>query len=92
MKQTRTQNVAKNIYISIITQVVNLAINFISRTIFIRILGLEYLGISGLFSNILMILSFAELGIGNAIIYNMYKPLAIGDTKKVSSLMTLYIL
>jgi O-antigen/teichoic acid export membrane protein len=62
----------------------------VTRTIFIKTLGAEYLGVNGLFTNVLTILSFAELGIGNAIIFNMYKPLATGDQKKIGSLMALY--
>ena len=50
----------------------------------------EYLGVNGLFTNVLTILSFAELGIGTAIIFNMYKPVAEHDNEKIKSLMQLY--
>ncbi len=90
MKSTRTLNSAKNASFGLVSQLINIALGFISRTVFIYVLGVEYLGINGLFTNILMLLSFAELGIGNAIIYGMYKPLAMDDKEKIKSLMALY--
>ena len=90
MEKSRTDNSIRNIIFGLISQVIILFLNFISRTIFIKILGNEYLGINGLFSNILMILSLAELGIGNAIIYSMYKPLASNNREKVTAIMNLY--
>ena len=89
-KKSRTENVSKNMYFSLLCQVANLAMNFVSRTFFIQILGVEYLGVNGLFTNILTLLSFAELGIGNAIIFSMYKPLAKSDYNKLSLLMAFY--
>lgn len=62
-------------------------LQFIGRMVFIRFLSDEYLGISSLFTNILSILSLAELGIGNAICFGLYKPLAEGDRDKIKSLM-----
>lgn len=90
MAQSRTRNVAVNIAVSLLTQALMLILNFVLRTIFIRTLGVDYLGVNGLFSNVLHILSFAELGIGNAIIFNLYKPLADGDKERLCSLMQLY--
>ena len=88
--KSRTRNVSINTIIALVCQVFNLVINFITRTVFIYVLGAEYLGINGLFTNILTILSFAELGIGNALVFNMYKPLATGDKEKIKTLMDLY--
>lgn len=90
MQNSRTANTAKNASFGLVSQIVNIILSFISRTVFIYVLGVEYLGINGLFTNILMLLSFAELGIGNAIIYGMYKPLAMDDKEKIKSLMALY--
>lgn len=90
MQNSRTVNIAKNATFGLASQLINIILSFISRTVFIHILGVEYLGINGLFTNILMLLSFAELGIGNAIIYGMYKPLATKDKEKIKSLMALY--
>lgn len=90
MANSYTKNVSINIVVALFCQGLNLIISFILRTIFIKTLGAEYLGVNGLFTNILSILSFTELGIGNAIVYSMYKPLATGDNDKIKSLMRLY--
>ena len=90
MGQSRTKNVSRNALVAIICQITNLLLNFIIRTAFIEELGAEYLGVNGLFTNVLTILSFAELGIGNAIVFSMYKPLAVNDKEEIKSLMCLY--
>ena len=89
MANSHTKNVSINIVVALFCQGLNLIISFILRTIFIKTLGAEYLGVNGLFTNILSILSFTVLGIGNAIVYSMYKPLATGDNDKIKSLMRL---
>lgn len=86
----RTNNSVRNILTSLVGQTLGILTSFVGRTIFINILGTMYLGINGLFSNILSILSLAEMGIGSAIIYSLYKPLAERDYKKINALMTLY--
>ena len=87
---SRTSNSIRNSSISIITQILTVIMDFIVKTIFIRILGNEYLGINGLFSNIITLLSIADLGIGLAIPYSLYKPLANKDTKKIQGLTNYY--
>lgn len=89
-KPSRSEYVVKNASVTIIIQVAKNILGFISRTIFIKILGAEYLGVNGLFTEILTILSFAELGIGNAMVFSLYKPLAENDVEKIKSLMKLY--
>ena len=86
----RIKNSIHNIITGLLGQMILLVSGFISRTVFIRILGSTYLGVNGLFSNILTVLSFAELGIGQAIIYSLYKPIADHDEEKICSLMALY--
>ena len=90
MSESRTKNTIRNVKTGAIVQLVNKIMAFIVRTFFIKMLNTEYLGVNGLFTNILTILSFAELGIGTAIIYNMYKPVAENDKEKIKSLMKLY--
>lgn len=90
MENSRTKNVAINMLVGTMFQVISLVIGFINRTLFIKILSAEYLGINSLFTNILTILSFAELGIGNAIIFNLYKPLAKKDENKIKVLLNFY--
>lgn len=74
----------------IVYQIIVLFCSFIGRTVFIHTLGSEYLGVNGLFSNILTILSLAELGFGTAINFCLYKPLADNDEKKIAALMNYY--
>ncbi len=89
-RETRTFNSMRNISVGIANQVLITLLNFISRTIFIKTLGVEYLGINGLFNNILTVLSLAELGIGNAIMYALYRPLSLEDKSKVAAIMQYY--
>ena len=86
----RVKNSLKNIGMSIFTQVVAVLLGFISRKIFIDNLGSEYLGINGLLTNILSMLSLVEGGIGASITYNLYKPLAEKDEEKIIALVQLY--
>ena len=86
----RTKNSIINISVALIGQLLGLIVSFIARIFFIRILGAEYLGVNGLFTNILTILSLVELGIGPAIIFSLYKPLAENNIKKVKALMKFY--
>lgn len=90
MVASRTVNSLKNTGISLSVQIACILISFIGRTVFIKQLNIEYLGINGLFSNILTILSLAELGVGTAITYMMYKPIADNDTEKIAALNNLY--
>ena len=80
--RTRTENVSKNLTNSIIFQVTNIVIKFVLRTIFIYTLGKEYLGVNGVFNNILSVLSLSELGLSTVIVFDMYKPIA-EDNKKL---------
>lgn len=86
----RIKNSLNNIMTGVVGQLILTITGFITRTIFINVLGSTYLGVSGLFSNILTILSFAELGIGQAIIFSLYKPIAQQDEDKICALMKLY--
>lgn len=90
MSGNRTKKSAINMSVSVITRLVALVMGFVSRSIFLRFLSVEYLGINGLFSNILLILSFAELGLGNVMLYNMYKPIKENDEEEICSLLLLY--
>lgn len=86
----RTTNTIKNIYITILTQVIITLLGFISRKVFLDSLGTEYLGVNGLLTNVLSMLSLVEGGIGASIIYNLYNPLAEQNEEKVMALVQLY--
>lgn len=90
MKENRTQKSIKNASFALLEQGAVSLMSFICRTVFIYTLGKTYLGFSGLFSDIFSLLSLAELGIGTAIIYSMYKPMAENDYRLVSALLNLY--
>lgn len=87
---SRIESVKKNTIYTIFIQVIILVLGFISRSFFVRYLGKNDLGINGLYTQILSFLSFAELGIGQALLYSMYKPLAEKKWTLVDSLMELY--
>lgn len=86
----RTRNSFVNFITAIVTQILNIVILFGLRTVFIKMLSTEYLGMNGLFSNILGFLSFAELGFGAAIAFSLYKPLAENDERSISGIMNFF--
>lgn len=91
MKQrSRTEYSLINIFTGFIGYGLNTVIGFVCRIVFVRTLSAEYLGVSGLFTNILSVLSLAELGINSAIIYALYKPIAEEDHKKITAIMNFY--
>lgn len=89
-KISRSENITRNVSVTIVTQAISMVFAFLTRTIFIRLLGEEYLGVDGLFTSILTIFSLAELGIGNALIFSLYKPIAQGDTQKATQYLAIY--
>ena len=86
----RTENSIRNLIAAFAGQIFGMIISFISRMIFVKILGSEFLGIDGLFTNILTILSLAELGVGSAMTFSLYKPIAENNIEKIKSLMHTY--
>lgn len=86
----RTDNVKKNLVFNIIKYVTQTVLHFVLRTALIYIIGKEYLGLNSLFSNIFSFLNLAELGIGTAIAFSMYKPVAENDIEKIKTLQNLY--
>lgn len=90
MQIERTKNATRNIIYGVILKIYQLLGPFILRTIFIYTLGMEYLGLNSLFTSILSVLNLAELGVGSALVFSMYKPIAENDTEKICALMNLY--
>lgn len=88
--RNRTENSIINLIIGSLCQIITIFVSFISRTIFIKYLGNDYLGINGLYTNILSMLSLAELGIGNVMLYSLYKPICEKDENKISSYVNFY--
>lgn len=88
--ESRIRNTIKNTLYGFSGQVLTIILNFILRTIFIYFLGMEYLGVNGLFANILSVLSLTELGLGTSITYSMYRPIAEKDNSHICILMTAF--
>lgn len=86
----RVKSSLLNIGAGLANQFIITILSFVSRTVFINTLGIEYLGINGLFTNILAMLTLAEAGLGASIMYSLYKPLAEGDHYRVNVLMKFY--
>lgn len=89
---SRTTNTILNFTSSIAGQLIAIIMQFAVRTVFINTLGKSYLGINGLFSNILSMLSLAEMGVGSAIIFKLYEPLTKNDKARIKSLMNFYMI
>lgn len=89
-ERSRTEYSIINIFASMGGYALNILLSFICRVVFVRCLNAEYLGINGMFSNILSMLSLTELGIGTAMIYALYKPVAENDKSKIASYMRIY--
>lgn len=90
MEGSRREKSAKNLIYAWLNQGVMLIMNIVVRMVFVRVLSKEYLGLSGLFGNMISLLSLAELGIGTAIVYSLYEPLAHGDRDRIGSLMKFF--
>ena len=90
MQYSVIHNGKKNILAGMVNRIILLICPFIERTILNYVLGVKYLGLGSLFSSILSVLSITELGFGAAMVYNMYKPAADGDTAKMNALLAYY--
>ncbi|MBD5449299.1 MAG: hypothetical protein HDR28_03915 [Lachnospiraceae bacterium] len=90
MVESRIVKVRKNLITSVLQNVLNLTLTYVSRLIFVKVLDAGYLGINGLFSNVLNILSLADLGMGTVMMYSLYKPIAESDTKKIGALISFF--
>jgi len=86
----RTKNTVRNMVVMFAMQVITVIFTFVCRTFFVKLLAVEYYGLSGLFSNIIAVLALSELGIGNVIIVHLYKPLAENDQEQICQLMNFY--
>ena len=88
--EQRVLNSVRNMATSAVLQTVLGILAFVERTIFIRCLSIEYLGLNSLFSNILNVLSMAELGISSAIAFALYKPIAENNYDLIKSYMSFF--
>ena len=87
---SRTKQSIKNAGFSLVCQAMQLMVQLVTRIFFIQIIGKEYLGLDSVFTDLLTVLQLVELGIGPAIAYSLYKPLAEKDEEKVKAIMNLF--
>lgn len=90
MKINRTKNASRNIFFGIILKAYQILVPFLMRTAMIYLMGVQYLGLNSLFTSVLHVLNLAELGVGSAMVYSMYKPIAEDDNTTICALMKLY--
>lgn len=90
MKLEKTKNAKRIIFFDTISKIYNLFIPFLIRTLMIRIMGIQYIGLGSLFTSILSVLNLAELGVGSAMVFSMYRSVAEDDKEKTCALMKVY--
>ena len=89
-KIERTKNASRNISFGVILKIYQILVPFLMRTAMIYLMGVQYLGLNSLFTSLLQVLNLAELGVGTAMVYSMYKPIAEDDETTICALMKLY--
>lgn len=89
-KIERTKNASRNIVFGVILKAYQILVPFLMRTAMIYLMGVQYLGLNSLFTSVLHVLNLAELGVGSAMVYSMYKPIAEDDNTTICALMKLY--
>ncbi len=80
----RKKNSIINMIVGLVGQLLNMLLSFGGRMVFVHYLSQEYLGVNGLFGDVLGMLNLAELGIGSAMIFSMYRPAAQNDEKQLA--------
>lgn len=86
----RTDNTIRGLFWGLANTIASIGLPFVTRTVIIYILGVEYVGLGSLFTSVLQVLSFTELGLGSALVYSMYEPIANHDDAKVRALLNFY--
>lgn len=90
MNESRTKRASRNVAIGLMSKLIVMIFAFATKTLFIRLLGVEYNGVNGLYSNILAVLALSELGVGNVLNYALYSALHNNDTDKVKTLVSYF--
>ena len=90
MRIERTKNASRNITFGILLKIIQIVIPFLLRSAMTYFIGFQYLGLNSLFTSVLQVLNLAELGVGSAMVYSMYKPIVDDDTKSICALMKMY--
>lgn len=90
MKLEKTKNTVRAIKAGMVLKIYQMLVPFLMRTAMIQFMGVEYLGLNSLFSSVLQVLNLAELGVGSAMVFSMYRPIAEDDERTICALMGLY--
>jgi len=90
MSNDRTLNTTRNVKWGIGEKLVQMLLPFVTRTLMLKLIGEEYLGLNGLFTSIISVLNMADLGFGIAITYTMYKPIAENDNETLCAILNFY--
>lgn len=90
MKIERAKNASRNMIFGLLLKIYQIIIPFVMRTMMIYLMGAQYLGLNSLFTSVLQVLNLAELGVGSAMVYSMYKPIAENDATTICAMMKLY--
>ena len=86
----RTRMSRRNLAVNIFARLVGMLTSFAGRSVFVRYLSAEYLGLGGFFGNIFSVISLCELGVGAAVAQSLYKPLAKDDEYEVAAIVSFY--
>lgn len=90
MKINRTVNATRSIFFGIILKFYQILCPFFMRTLMIHYMGIQYIGLNSLFASVLQVLNLAELGVGAAMVYCMYKPISEDNKDYICALTRLY--
>lgn len=90
MKLERRKNASRNVIFGVLLKLYQIILPFIMRTVMVYSLGVEYLGLNSLFTSVLQVLNLAELGVGSAMVFSMYRPIVEDDDITICALMKLY--
>lgn len=86
----RAKNASRNIVVGFILRIYTILMQFAMRTVVLCFLGIQYLGLNGLFASIIQVLSLAEFGVSAAMVYSMYEPIANDDDDTICAILNLY--
>ena len=89
-EKSRTEYSARNTTVAMAAKVISILAGYFTRVVFTHTFSEAYVGINGLFTDILNVLALSELGVGTAITYALYKPIAGKNVEKQKALVRLY--
>jgi O-antigen/teichoic acid export membrane protein len=85
--ESRTQKSLRNVTVGVFTQIALTVLSFVSRTVFISVLGVELLGLNALLVSVMGVLAMMDLGVTGAIMFALYAPISRGDRDRVAAII-----